>query len=273
MASYMEAMVSYTRQDSLIYEKFIQDFRGNNNLPIGELLVKTGLYFQGKPYVASTLDKSTEEKLVVNLREFDCTTFVESCVALARVVKSKDQSFSNFLHQLEFVRYREGRIGDYSSRLHYMTDWIYDNSRKNIFSDKSIELGGDTYEKEVNFMSKHISSYLPLKKDMLLQRKIEDVENEINKRGSYSFIKKGSIKNIGSRIENGDIIVFATSIAGLDYSHIGIADWDSGKLTFIHASTRTNTGIIETKSLYDYCMSSYKCTGVSVLKIKELKDS
>jgi Protein of unknown function (DUF1460). len=273
MASYTEAMISYTRQDSLIYEEFVQGFGDNKSLPIGELLVKTALYFQGKPYVASTLDKNTQEELVVNLREFDCTTFVESCIALARVVKSKDQSFSKFLHQLEYVRYRGGRIGDYSSRLHYMTDWISDNSQKNIFSDKSIELGGDTHKKEINFMSKHINSYLPLKNDLVLQRRIQDIENNINKRGNYSFIKKEEIKHIESRIENGDIIIFATSIIGLDYSHIGIAYWDSGKLTFVHASTRTNTVVIETKSLYDYCMGSAKCTGISVIRLNELKEN
>lgn len=272
MASYLEAISSYTLQDSIIYEKCISNLKENADLPIHDLLVKTALYFRGKPYVASTLDKNGDEKLVVNLREFDCTTFAESCVALARTLKSDDYSFQNYCRQLQLIRYRGGIVEDYASRLHYMTDWVYDNSRKGIFSDMSVDLGGEICEKNINFMSKHPESYPALKNNSFLQKKIQLVEDRINNRKSYSFIKKEDVKEVEDKIVNGDIVIFATSISGLDYSHIGIAYREKDKLTFIHASTRSKTVIVEPRSLDDYCRQSSRCTGVSIIRLYESKN-
>jgi len=40
--------------------------------------------FPGAPYQTGTLEMPGREKLVVNLHAFDCTTFVETVLALAR---------------------------------------------------------------------------------------------------------------------------------------------------------------------------------------------
>ncbi len=57
------AAVVYTKQDSLIYEKYISQLKAEATLPIGELIVKTALFFRDTPYVASTLDNNQEEQL------------------------------------------------------------------------------------------------------------------------------------------------------------------------------------------------------------------
>lgn len=267
MASYLGAINPYTKQDSVIYERCISELKKSADLPINELLVKAALYFQDKPYVASTLDQNPEEQLVVNLREFDCTTLVESCIALVGVAKSGDYSFEHYSYLLSLLRYRHGRIDGYASRLHYMTDWVYDNSQKGVLSDITLDLGGGIYDKSISFMSKHTDSYSPLKNNPLLQQKIEVMENEINDRKSYSFIAKADIKRVENKIENGDIIIFATTLEGLDYSHIGIAYRDGDRLSFIHASTRTKKVIIEPRSLYDYCSTSSRCSGISIVRL------
>ncbi|MGD9771744.1 MAG: N-acetylmuramoyl-L-alanine amidase-like domain-containing protein, partial [Parabacteroides sp.] len=76
------AQVVYLPSDSLVFEKCMQAMDINKDLPLQDLVVQTALYFEGTPYVASTLEQ-TPEQLVVNLREFDCTTFVESVLALS----------------------------------------------------------------------------------------------------------------------------------------------------------------------------------------------
>lgn len=260
------AAVVYTKQDSLIYEKYISQLKAEATLPIGELIVKTALFFRDTPYVASTLDNNQEEQLVVNLHQFDCTTFVENCIALSRTLKTGNYSFSNFCNQLKSIRYRDGEIEDYTSRLHYVTDWIYNNSKRGILEDKTLTLGGIKDTKTIHFMSTHTDAYKALRNDSKLRQKIANIEQQINNRAEYYVLKKEDINKVGNRINNGDIIAFATGIAGLDYSHISIAYHYNGKLTFIHASSRAMKVIIEPQPLYDYCLKSSKCTGISIFR-------
>lgn len=260
------AAVVYTEQDSLIYEKYISQLKAEATLPIGELIVKTALFFRDTPYVASTLDNNQEEQLVINLHQFDCTTFVENCIALSRTLKTGNYSFSNFCNQLKSIRYRDGEIEDYTSRLHYVTDWIYNNSKRGILEDKTFSLGGIKDTKTIHFMSTHTDAYKPLRNNLKLQQKIGGIEQQINNRAEYYVLKKKDINIVSSKINNGDIIGFATSIEGLDYTHIAIAYHDQGTLTFIHASSKAVKVIIEPQSLYDYCLKSTKCTGVSIFR-------
>lgn len=263
------ATVMYTIQDSLIYERYISRLKADASLPISELIVKTALFFREAPYVASTLDNNQSEQLVINLRQFDCTTFVESCIALSRTLKTGDHTFSNFANQLQIIRYRNGKIEDYASRLHYVTDWIYDNTKKGILKNESSALGGTLNNKTIDFMSTHTDAYKPLRNNPKLQQKITDTEHQINSRGGYYFVKKENIGKINNQIENGDILAFATTINGLDYTHIGIAYHNGTKLTFIHASSKAMKVIMEPQPLSDYCLKSAKCTGVSILRIIE----
>lgn len=257
----------YTKQDSLIYEKYVSQFKSDAKLPTGELIVKTALFFRNTPYVASTLDNNKSEQLVINLRQFDCTTLVETCIALSKTIKSGDYSFANFCHQLQNIRYRGGKIEDYASRLHYVTDWIYDNTKKGFLVNESAALGGALNSKTINFMSTHTDAYKTLRNNPKLQQKIRDTEQQINGRDGYCFVKKRDINKISNQIKNGDIIAFATNIDGLDYTHIGIAYHTDGRLTFIHASSKSMKVIVENQSLYDYCLKSAKCIGVSILRI------
>lgn len=265
------AQVSYTKQDSLIFEKYITTLRSQSNLPINELVVKTALFFQNTPYVSHTLEKSDQEQLGVNLREFDCTTFVESCVALSRTLKSGTPTFSNFCKQLQNIRYRNGIIQDYASRLHYMTDWVYENQKHGLFNDESKSLGGILDDRKINYMSSHPNSYTILKKDNEMLRKIVTTEQNINKRGGHYVVIKQNIGNLSDRIKDGDILIFATSIAGLDYTHIGFAYHTADKLTFIHASSKADKVWIDSNSLSEYCNKQTRGTGITVLRLNETK--
>ena len=73
--------------------------------------------FIGRPYVASTLEGDTHERLVVNTRQLDCTTLVENVVALTLCAQSHQYSYFAFKHMLVDLRYRGGIIDGYPSRL------------------------------------------------------------------------------------------------------------------------------------------------------------
>ena len=118
-----------TDEDRAIFDRYCTQMEPKKSLPLDELMIHTALFFRGTPYVASTLEKEPEG-LVVNLRELDCTTFAETVLALSRTLREEKTTFENFCENLQRLRYREGTIGDYTDRLHYMTDWFYENERK-----------------------------------------------------------------------------------------------------------------------------------------------
>ncbi len=259
--------VIYNKEDSLIFVRYIEQFKPHKDLPFNLLLVKTAKFFLGKPYVASTLEVSDKETLIVNLRELDCITFVENCIALARVIKSGDSSFENYSSCLINMRYREGEIKDYTSRLHYTSDWIYENERNNLLRNISTDIGGKVVNHPLSFMSEHPQSYKHLKENEANVSKMKEIERTVNNRNNYRIIPVESISNNKEKIESGDIVVFATSLQGLDYSHIGIAYWQNGQLHFIHASSKQKQVVIEKKTLVGYCVDSKSCSGISILRI------
>lgn len=263
----MSAQVDYSKKDSVIFENYIKQFSNKRNLLLGDLMVETALYFKNSPYVASTLDKNKEERLVVNLREFDCNTFIESCIALVETLKGVNQTFGVFCSNLQNIRYRNGIVNGYSSRIHYVSDWSFENEKQGVIKDQSKFLGGLLQTKSIDFMSTHPSSYQALRDNVELVEEFASIEQNINNRNHFYVIPKKEIKEIEPKINSGDIIAFATSIDGLDYSHIGIAYRVDGVLKFIHASTRTMSVVVEPRSLSAYCDQQKKCLGISVFRL------
>ena len=239
----------------------------NSHLTISSLnsqVVQTAMFFLDTPYVASTLEVNEEEQLVINLQTFDCMTFVENCMALSRTVCSKDADFDTFKKELQTIRYRNGSIEGYTSRLHYTSDWITDNQKKGILEDKTQISGGIILPMHINFMSTHPQAYNHLSKHPESIEKMRQIEDAINSH-TYYYIPKEKIKDCEKQIKSGDIICFVTSIQGLDISHLGIAYRKNGILTFIHASATAQKVIIDPLSIADYCKSIKSNKGIMVL--------
>ena len=261
--------------DKKLVIDFIQSIQANNtNYTSGELMILAARHLMGIPYVANTLEVKPEnkleiiedkEELIVNLRSLDCVTLVENCLALIRTTQSETPDTDYFFQQLKNIRYRNGIIDGYSSRLHYTTDWIYDSVKKGILKDITQEIGGIKLPLRIHFMSSHPESYPILKTNDREMARIKEIEQKINQR-SYYYIPKNKIKEKQASITNGDIICFTTSIAGLDVSHLGIAYWNNGKLTFIHASSKHKKVLINPESLIDYCNGIKRNTGIIILR-------
>ena len=257
-----------TDKDREIFNCYLDVIKEIDN---DSLFIKTACFFLNTPYDYSTLDVNEYEELVVNLQKMDCMTFVENCIALYRVASVDTPNFELFKKELQYIRYRDGIIAGYLSRLHYTTDWIFDNVKKNVFYDKSKEIGGMSFLTDVYFMSKNPQFYDYLKKRPDEIQSIKKIEDSINMRKDfYYYIPKGDIISKEKQIKTGDILCFTTSIEGLDVSHLGIAFWKDNILTFIHASSDYRKVIINTKTLSDFCMNNRNITGVIVLKANTL---
>ncbi|MDD2798905.1 MAG: DUF1460 domain-containing protein [Bacteroidales bacterium] len=254
-----------TSEDSLIFKQYKAQI--NTKQSLEKVITETGKFFLGKPYVASTLEVNDTEQLVVNLRELDCTTFVETAFALARTAKSKDFSFAEFQQNLTQIRYRNGKLNQYPSRLHYFSDWIFDNQQKGIVINITQKIGGDSIRFNVGFMSKNPDKYKALAAHPEFIPAIVDQEKTVNKR-TYFYIPKAKIASIACKIKSGDIIAITTSYNGLDISHVGFAIWQGKKLHFLHASSQFKKVIKSEKTLADYVNGVKSNSGIIVLRAK-----
>jgi hypothetical protein len=234
--------------------------------PISDIIIAIGKSFIGTDYEAHTLEKGDKENLVVNLTGLDCYTFLESTLALSRCVKKNKTDFNNYLKELETIRYRNGKLKDYTSRLHYFSDWIYDINKREIGRDITKEIGGIPYNLKLNFMSTHVDVYKQLKENNSFVKKIKKIENEINSR-KYFYIPKENLEKYEDKIQDGDILGITTSIEGLDISHTGIAcRADDGRIHLLHAPNIGYKVQISEKPLADYLIGNKKQTGIIILR-------
>ncbi len=257
----------FAPEDLQIFNQYLSYIKPFKNLSKTEVLEKTATFFLGKPYEAHTLEIPVRETLVVNLRAFDCTTFVETVIALSRTALSAIPSFNTYLTELQNIRYRNGMISGYASRLHYTSDWVYENERGGTLENISAALGGTREEKTIGFMSAHRGAYRQLKDDDVTWREIVDREKEINGRGGFAFLPKENVAITAPLIPHMAMIGFTTDIPGLDVSHTGFTFREGERLTFIHASSARQKVVIDEKTLSDYCTGQKSCTGILVSQI------
>ena len=257
--------IDYTAEDVQIFDRYVRAMESKKNLVFGELIIETARFFMGTPYVASTLEKEPEQ-LVVNLRELDCTTLVENAIALSQTIKESNPSFETFCANLWRLRYRSAEIKDYTDRLHYFSDWIVENERKNLVRDETKAIGGQPYRLNLSFMSTHPDSYRQLKSNPEWVEVIAQKEKEISARDTYAMIPETQIENCRDGMKNGDIVCFVTRVEGLDVSHLGFIYWEDRKFGFIHASSTAKQVIIEPKSLLEYVEGISATTGIMIVR-------
>lgn len=260
--------VDYTAGDSALVVRLLGEAKGKAVTPL--FFAKK---FIGRPYVGHTLEvNGNDERLVVNLRELDCTTLVETATALAMAARKGEATFDAYCRCLRLIRYRGGVNSGYASRLHYFSQWIDDNCRKGIVED----IGADgsfpfTARQTINvhFMTSNPKYYRQLDGNEAMQKEIAKYEAEINGR-TASYVPK-SLLSLGRDkigcIRDGDIIALVTSKDGLDISHVGIAAWKNGKLHLLNASSLQHKVVLDKQSLYDYLKPRGSQLGIRVVRL------
>jgi hypothetical protein len=251
--------------DREIFENIKTRFGNDRDLETGDLVLKIGRFFLETPYLASTLEVGDSEKMVINLRELDCTTFAENCLALARTMKLKNPGFNDFVSELHFIRYRDGKRNGYPSRLHYFSDWIYNNDQKKTVKSVAQQIAHTLLPNQVNFMSTHPDSYPALKRSRELIGELAKQESTISNRMTW-FIPENRIAVVENKLQDGDILGITTNIEGLDISHVVIAVRFNGRIHFIHASSREMKVVISEETLEEYLLKSKMASGIMVAR-------
>jgi len=256
--------VIYQPEDRAIYEDLVSSVRkeGEGMRSVGELMLDVGRYFLGFPYAGNTLERQGKEDLVINLREFDCFTLVENCVALAGVVQKEKARFRDYASQLKKIRYRHGISAGYSSRLHYFSDWLYDNEQKGILKNVTRSSGGGSFRMNFNFMTRHREEYSALRSEKSY-REIMAIEKRLSGRLLHRIPKAASGKFKGM-VENGDLIAVTTDIEGLDVIHVGLAIHQRDETHILHASEVEQKVVISDVSLHQYLLRRKTMTGIMI---------
>ena len=112
-------------------------------------------------------------------------------------------------------------------------------------------------------MSEHRDSYVALADDRVF-KSITDMEKRLDKL-SRRVIPTARIAAVEDRIQNGDVIGFATNTAGLDVTHCAIAVRDSrGVLRVAHAPLAGGGVEVSKHALPEYVAQLRDATGIMV---------
>lgn len=263
-AGQLTAQLSCLPEDKLLFGQKMESIQQISGSTFGDTLVQIGKSFLKTPYVEKTLEIGDSETLVINLRGLDCTTFVENVLAFSQLLRKRDHSFEDYANQLKTIRYRNGILDGYSSRLHYFTEWILNNNEKGFVTDITADLGGVELQKSIDFMGTHRDLYPFLSEDRNFQR-IREIESELAKQ-KLCYLPQNEIAAQEHLIKNGDIIALATSIKGLDVTHTGLAlKKNDGSLHLLHASISGEVTITE-QPLVDYLKKIKSNIGIIVAR-------
>ena len=228
--------------------------------------------FLGVPYVAHTLEINDDERLVVNTRQLDCTTFVETVTALKLCAQADKHSFADYLNVLRQLRYRKGKMAGYTSRLHYFTDWIRDKAEMQLVTD--VQQPNPPFSAvqtvQVDYMSTHPNAYKALKANAALVPEIRAQEQSLTGM-KVRYIPKRSVRNnalLRKVVKDGDILAITCNKKGLEIAHLGFAVWRKDGLHLLNASMIHKKVVEEPMTLYQYLQRHKTHTGIRVVRVK-----
>jgi hypothetical protein len=213
-----------------------------DTLPLGTAIARLGETFVGTTYTPGTLDVPGPERVVINLHEFDCVTFIENMLAMTRFIRhdgtaalaDRPGAEARYASYIEDIRYRGGVLDGYASRLHYFSEWLSDNAARGRLRLLARELGGVEDIEPLSFMSAHPSAYRQME-DPGVPEAIRAMEHRLNAEPPRWYLPEDRIAAVAGRIRDGDLIAATSTLPGLDVAHTGIALWRNGKLHLLHA--------------------------------------
>ena len=263
--------VTFLPQDSITICRMLNEVKmlsSTANIP---------LFFARKflniPYVAHTLEVNDDERLVVNTRQLDCTTFVETVTSLSICAYRHLYTWNDYLDVLMNMRYRHGRIVNYTSRIHYFTEWITANMQAGIVTEIQVPDPpfSEIQQVNVNYMSRHLERYKALRLHPEFVSTIRRTEQQISG-GRYRYIPKsivGKAALLRKTIKDGDIIAICSNKKGLDIAHLGLAVWIDGELHLLNASQLHKKVVEEPMTLYQYLQKHPSHTGIRIIRINK----
>src|ERR1700758_19885 len=218
--------------------------------PLGERMVLVGKALIGTPYRSFTLEIDDHiEAPSVDFVGMDCWTFYEIALAFSRMLELKSSGYTpqDLLAMIELDRYRGGHCnGLYTSRLHFLEDWIYDNERRGLVKNLTVSLGGVPMRgRYLNEMSHHWRESRYMRHNVSLVPQIAAIEQRVASRTVY-HVPREQVSQIESKIRSGDVICITGRGPEGFTEHVGLAYRDGvGVVHFMHASKDERRVVID----------------------------
>ena len=218
---YAEDLLSEARRDRFAYDRI-------------DVLSR---HFLGYPYQPNPLigSSDTPEVFTASLDGFDCVTYIETILALARA-----SDVDEFVEWLRKIRYEQGRI-EWKRRNHYMTQWIRNNVREGLLRPVSMP-GVPTHSRE---------------------RVLSAVPGLAAQRTRVKCVPKSAVPHAAEHLRSGDVICFVSTRKNLDVFHAGIIVRDGKKLLMRHASR--SRGCVVEQELNEF-LKANRMAGVIVVR-------
>ena len=232
--------------------------------PFGELVVRIGKQQLGKPYFDAPWVPGPEV-LECDVNSFQCVSFVESSLSLARCVWRGDSTPACFLRELQDTRYRNGIIDGFASRLHYYEEWLIDNARRGHLRSMTALLGGKPHPMVFSLMSTHPNDY-PALQDANVRASIAAIEAGLTHQVIY-VLDREHVAEAEAGMHTGDVIAITTAKAGILISHTGLVSKDAqGVAHLLHASSLRKHVVLTEKDLADYLSHGRDRRGILVAR-------
>ncbi len=263
------AQGNMSRESAAKYAEISKELMANKEKSTPELMIIAAKKMLGTAYVAGTLEVIPEQ-LKVSLTQTDCILFVESCLAMALNAKNGLTSPDDFCATVQSLRYRNGKVDGYVSRLHYTSEWIRQGEAKGIFREITDVLSGENLSgQKFSYMSEHSDAYKQLKENPAEISRIARMEADLNKYTDYYVIPKADVKKMEHLLKDGDILGFNSSVKGLDIAHVALVyHKENGEVGFIHASYADGKVVVDNKSIHDYVNARKNNDGIRIVRVK-----
>lgn len=250
------------------YGELSKVLKANQQKSVPELMIIVAKQMLGTEYVAGTLEK-VPEQLVVSLTQTDCILFVESCLAMALNAKKGIFHPDSLCATIQSLRYRDGKVDGYASRIHYTSEWIRQGESRGIFREITDVLSGDNLSgQRFSYMSEHSDAYRQLKGNPAEVDRIAKMEASLNQHTDYFVIPKEAVSKMEHLLKDGDILGFNSTVKGLDIAHVALVyHKENGQVGFIHASQADGKVVIDEKSIADYVNSRKSNNGIRIVRV------
>jgi hypothetical protein len=250
------------------YEQISNVLKANQSKTVPQLMIIAAKEMLGTEYVAGSLEQ-VPEKLKVSLVETDCILFVESCLAMAVNAKKGVFHPDSLCAVVQNLRYRNGKVDGYASRIHYTSEWIKQGEGRGIFTEITDVLSGENLSgQRFTYMTEHSDAYRQLKGNAAEVARIAQMEKYLNGFEDYYVIPKGDVRKIEHLLKDGDILGFNSTVKGLDIAHVALVyHKENGQVGFIHASQVDGKVVVDEKDIADYVNGRKNNNGIRIVRV------
>jgi hypothetical protein len=205
------------------------------------------------------------ETLSVELRRFECVSFLESSLAVARCAWRGESTQECFVWEVMGFRYRSGLMANYASRLHYFADWLEDNGGRWRLNDITGELGGQPVQRNFFYLTRRAPKG-PALASFGARRAMAAIESDLSSRSHY-VLGRNEFRAAVNELQDGDLIAIVGNKPGRLITHAGLivrGEGDGARL--LHASSYHRRVVVTREGVADYVTRRPERTGVIVAR-------